>query len=95
MSKPKYRASVDANQAEIVRLLREIPGVSVEVIGEPVDLLVSRKGSEQNWLIEVKDGRKKDYEHKYTPKQRQFLDEWPGQVDVCKTLDEVLDVIYG
>lgn len=102
MSKPKYRASVDANQKNIVRLLNEIPGVSVLVIGEPVDLLVAKEGDPQNYLIEIKDGRKKSYERKSTPKQAEFLGiggdpskQWPGQKDICISFEQVMKVLYS
>jgi predicted outer membrane protein len=69
---PKYAKSVDANQKEIVRLLNEIPGMKAVVIGDPVDVLVGYKA--HNFLFEIKDGGKKDYEHRYTQKQRECLD---------------------
>lgn len=88
---PRYAKSVDANQKEIVRLLNEIPGVVALVIGDPVDLLVGYRA--KNFLFEIKDGDKKDYEHKYTAKQREFLASWPGQVRVAKSFEEVLNVL--
>jgi len=90
--KPRY-ASVDANQAEIVRLLNEIPGVKAIVIGEPVDLLVGFRA--HNFLVEIKDGNKKKYEHRYTKKQQEFLQFWPGQVRVCEDFEEVMTLITG
>jgi predicted outer membrane protein len=88
---PKYAKSVDANQKEIVRLLNEIPGMKAVVIGDPVDVLVGYKA--KNFLFEIKDGNKKDYEHRYTQKQREFLKTWPGQVRVAKSFEEVLNVL--
>jgi hypothetical protein len=38
-------------------------------------------------------GDKKDYEHRYTQKQREFLKTWPGQVRVAKSFEEVLNVL--
>ena len=92
---PKYAKATDANQAEIVRLLNEIPNVKAYVIGDPVDLLVGirRKDGCFNLLFEIKDGNKKDYEHRYTQKQREFLKTWPGQVRVAKSFEEVLNVL--
>ena len=76
-----------------MRLLNEIPGVRAVVIGDPVDLLVGYKA--KNFLFEIKDGNKKDYEHRYTAKQKDFLASWPGQVRVAKSFEEVLDVLMG
>ncbi len=50
----KYAKQVDDNQKQIVRELRQIPGVSVYVIGQPVDLLVGYRA--KNYLIEIKRG---------------------------------------
>jgi hypothetical protein len=88
---PKYAKATDANQAEIVRLLNEIPGMKAVVIGDPVDLLVGYKA--HNFLFEIKDGGKKDYEHRYTAKQKEFLKTWPGQVRVAKCFEEILSVL--
>ena len=88
---PKYAKATDANQKEIVRLLNEIPGVKAIVIGDPVDLLVGYQC--KNYLFELKDGGKKDYEHRYTAKQKEFLKSWPGQVRVAKCFDEILGVL--
>lgn len=88
---PKYAKATDANQKEIVRLLNEIPGVKAVVIGDPVDLLIGYKA--RNYMFEIKDGGKKDYEHRYTKKQRDFLKTWPGQVRVAKSFDEILQVL--
>ena len=89
----RYARRADANQAEIVRLLNEIPGLRAVVIHEPVDILVGYRA--RNFLFEIKDGNKKDYEHRYTDKQRDFLKSWPGQVRVAKSLDEILQVVTG
>ena len=91
MSKPKYAASTDANQKQILRQLNQIPGVQAIAIGEPVDLLIGYRS--KNFLVELKDGNKKKYQHKYTPKQKQFLRDWTGQVRVAENFEEVLTLI--
>ena len=88
--RPRH-SRVDANQSEVVALLNEMPGVVALVIHEPVDILVGYRC--RNFLFELKDGNKKDYEHAYTQKQKDFLRDWPGQVRVAKSFDEVLKVI--
>lgn len=42
MSKHRYAASVDKNQPEIVKALRKIPGVTVQVGMD--DILIGRNG---------------------------------------------------
>lgn len=57
MSAPKYAKKVDLVQTEIVEGLRAA-GWRVQIIGQPVDLLVGRKyasGSQVEWqLLEIK-----------------------------------------
>lgn len=62
----------DSTQATIVRALRAV-GASVDVIGEPVDLLVGFRG--RTYLAEVKTPRTR---HALTPQQRQCLTTWRG-----------------
>ena len=81
-------AKVDANQAEIISLLRQIPGVRVEVIGHPVDILVGRNG--KNYLIEIKN---KDGKDTLTDAQRKFIPDWTGQVRVAHTFEEIFKLI--
>ena len=81
-------AKVDANQAEIISLLRQIPGVTVEVIGYPVDFIVGFRG--YNFLIECKNKHGKDT---LTDAQRKFIPKWTGQVRVAHTFDEILKLI--
>jgi len=86
MGMPKYAASCDANQQEIVDALRAM-GCGVEIIGTPVDLLVCARG--YNLLMEVKmpDARpRKDQQH-----QRDWMANWRemgGQVRVVTSADE-------
>ena len=81
-------AKVDANQAEIISLLRQVPGVTVEVIGRPVDILIGYRG--KNLLVEIKNKSGKD---KLTDAQRKFIPDWTGQVRVAHTFEEILKLI--
>ena len=88
-------AKVDANQPEIVKALRTIPGCKVESIaamgkGLP-DLLIGWMGD--NYLIELKDGDKPPSKRKLTPDEKRFHSKWTGQVAVCNDLAEVLAVL--
>lgn len=62
----------DGNQDEIVQFAR-ICGATVDVIGEPLDLLVGWRG--QNLLWEVK----RDAKAKLQPSQVEFFATWRGQ----------------
>ena len=79
----------DANQQPIVDALRKV-GVSVEVIGRPVDLLIfSRKNGLM--LMEVKNPHK----GKLTKDQEDFIARWPGQIHIVETVDEALQIAVG
>ena len=71
----RYAARVDANQAEIVKALREA-GAYVWIIGLPVDLLIGYKG--HSFLMEVKTNSKK----RLTALQSDFFLNWTGST-VC------------
>ncbi len=82
-------ARVDANQAEIVRGLREF-GVSVQSLapmGDGVsDLLCGWHGA--NYLLEIKTAK-----GKLTADEAEWIDNWRGQVAVVRTLVEALDAL--
>lgn len=65
-----YARKVDENQPQIVAALRAI-GVSVWIIGEPVDLMIGYRG--RTGAIEIKDGSKPPSERKLTPQQKDFF----------------------
>ena len=84
-------ARVDANQSEVVAALREI-GATVEpihMIGRGVpDLLVGYCG--RNLLLEVKDGDKPPSARKLTPDEREWHDNWRGEVMVVNSATEAV-----
>ena len=84
-------------QKEIVRKLRQIPGVSVKSTaatgkGFP-DIICGYK--KKNFLFEIKDGNKPPSARKLTPDEQKFHSEWSGQVNVCNSFDEVFEIIMG
>ena len=88
-------ARVDANQKDIVKKLREIPGVSVAITsqlgnGFPDIVVGCRK---RNYMIELKDGSKPPSQQKLTPDEIDFHTEWCGNIAVCRNLEEVLKTI--
>ena len=68
-------ARIDANQPEIVAALRKA-GALVEIIGQPVDLLVGIRG--QFMLMEIKDGKKVKSAQELTAAQKAFFAKWAG-----------------
>lgn len=87
---PRYWSrKVDANQAEIVAVLRA-EGWSVQPIhrlGQGVpDLLVGAKG--RNILLEVKDG-----DGALTDDELSWHANWQGQVDVVRSAGEAVAMV--
>ena len=94
MSPRKYKAKVDANQAEIVAALRKV-GATVEclsAVGRGVpDLLVGRNG--RNYLVEVKDGNKPPSAQKLTQDQVSWHACWGGQVAVVNSVEQAIALV--
>jgi hypothetical protein len=67
----RYAKRVDANQEQIVSVLRAA-GAYVWIIGLPVDLLVGYKN--RTILVEIKSTTKS----KFTPLQKEFFLNWCG-----------------
>ena len=86
MSLPRYAHSVDTNQETIVSELRSIPGVSVEIIGRPVDLAVGFH--DRTYLVEIKRSGRKG---RRTKGQIRFFASWTGGYIVATTTDEILE----
>lgn len=55
------------------------------------DLVCGYRG--KNYLLEVKDGRKKKSAQKLTPAQVVFHGDWKGQIATVKNLEEALEVV--
>jgi Holliday junction resolvase len=72
-------AKVDANQPQIVKVLRQVGAFvqSLAAVGDGVpDLLVGFRG--QTVLIEVKDGSRPKSERQLTDQQIEWHATWPG-----------------
>lgn len=93
-------ARVDANQAEIVRALRDV-GYTVQSLaqlgGGVPDLLVAginrRTGEAGLWLMEVKDGRRPPSERRLTPDEAAWHASWGGPVAVVESVYDALAVV--
>lgn len=81
----------DANETEIVKALRALPGTSVVQLDAPLDLLVGRRGV--NLLLEVKDGSKPPSKRRLTDKEQAFFDSWEGQRAVVEDPGEAVSLV--
>ena len=86
MKKRTHRS--DLNQREIVKALRQI-GAIVFITGRPVDLIVSYRG--RNFLIDCKKVGWTDKD--LTPFQKDFREEWKGQLDFVATPEEAIRIV--
>lgn len=91
----KYRraAAIDKNQPEIVRLLRMLPGVTVQPGHD--DILVGYRRN--TYWFEIKDPDKalskktgKFLEGAITPAQKILLETWTGHYAVASSIDGIL-----
>jgi hypothetical protein len=85
---------VDDNQKRIVEQLRKL-NISVQhlhTIGQGCpDLLLGFRN--RNFLIELKDESKSPSAKRLTDDERQFFNDWNGQVNKCESLEEILKVV--
>ncbi len=87
-------AKVDDNQDAIVKALRSVH-VAVEIVGKPLDLSVCVKGKSGLWetfYVEVKNPDGKD---RITKEQAEFLERWPGRVEIVRSPDEAIRKVLG
>lgn len=87
-------ARVDTNQSAVVNALRRI-GCTVQPIhtlgrGVP-DLLVGVRGV--NLLLEVKDGDKPQSRQALTPDEREWHEEWRGQVAIVNSPEQAVMLV--
>ena len=79
----------DEIQDVVVSYLRA-SGVSVSVIGKPVDLMIGFRG--KTWPLELKSGHK-GYAKALNERQQKFKDNWSGEVLVFHSLQDAIDWI--
>lgn len=81
MSLNRHAKTRDANEAEIVAALRQIPGAAVYLLDKPCDLVVGYRA--RNIFLEVKPiGRENRADQKH---QSEWRIAWPGQIQVVTT----------
>ena len=93
--KPRYAKKVDENQNQIVKALRKIPGVSVELDHD--DILVGHQGRTY-WFelkkpdaVSKKTGQVRESEKKDS--QKRLEKEYNGHYRIVWSLDQILEEI--
>ncbi len=96
MSKYRQAARVDDNQAEIVRQLRRISGITVELGHD--DILVGYKG--KTYWFEIKDPKKtlkKNGEWKsgaIKDSQIKLALKWRGHYEIVHNAEQILKILW-
>jgi hypothetical protein len=87
-------ARTDATQAAIIEALKRA-GVSVEVIGKPVDLLICCRGVTA--LMECKSMRptSEGGSNGLTKDQVEFIARWPGTVHIVRSPEQAVRAAVG
>lgn len=80
----------DANQPAIIKALKAI-GCSVDIIEEPVDLVVGLR--KRTVMMEVKNPDTKDWE--LTPKQKKFFATFNGEAYIVEDEGQALRAMLG
>jgi hypothetical protein len=88
----RHRPRLDANHAQIVSELRQLPGISVLIVahmgGGAPDVIVGYDG--QNLLVEIKDGAKPPSRRKLTADESWFFKNWQGRIIIATSTEDVL-----
>lgn len=97
MAKSHYsgqRARTDSNHSQIIKDLRKLHSVTVKSVASIkkfCDIIVGYK--DRNYLIEIKDGEKPPSQRKLTPDEKEFHDEWTGQINIALNINDILNII--
>ena len=91
MSRNRYAKQRDANEAEIVDALRDIPGCEVYLMDVPCDIVCGYR--KHNIFLEVKPvGRENRTDQKH---QAEWRKDWPGQVQVVTTPEQAVNCVLN
>jgi hypothetical protein len=90
----RFKKRVDDNQKEIVKKLRSIPGVSVELDHD--DILVGFQN--ETYWYEIKNPNKSNkkgevFESAKKKSQKKLLSDWSGHYRIVTSVDEILEEI--
>lgn len=85
----------DSNQKQLMKLCRQIPGVSVVTlheVGKGVgDILLGFR--KVNYLLEIKNPLMTKSRKKLTAPEEKFHEKWQGQIAVVESIEDVLKLI--
>lgn len=87
-------ANKDKNQAEIIDALKKV-GVSVEIIKQPVDLLICCRGETSLMEIKNPDRTSDDPKSRLTEAQIKFIERWPGKIHIVRSKEEAIREVLG
>lgn len=87
-------ARKDNNQTAIIDALKKV-GVSVEIIGKPVDLLLCCRGEVSLMEIKNPDRTSEDPESRLTKAQVEFIARWPGKIHIVRSEEEAIRAVLG
>ena len=87
----RYAAKIDNNQNQIVKVLRQIPGISVALNHD--DILIGWQG--RTYWIEIKNPEQankagKVFNSKKQEGQRELEKTWTGHYKIVTTVEEIL-----
>src|SRR3990167_2302049 len=95
--KDQKMKNIASNKAEIVQILKKVPGLSVLDLSELEegcpDLLIGYKGF--NHLIEIKNSDSKESGTLQTERRKIFFDGWLGQIIIASDIDAILFAIIS
>jgi hypothetical protein len=82
-------ARIDNNQTLIIDALKKV-GVSVEILGKPLDLLVCCRG--ETSLMEIKNP---DRSEEWSKDQLEFIARWPGKIHIVRSIKDAIAAVLG
>lgn len=94
MSRRPMRGRCDANQAKVIRELKQsgCSVVSISSLGGGVgDVLIGLGGF--NYLAEIKDPMQIPSKRRLTPDEKQFHATWAGQICIIETAQEFMQKV--
>ncbi len=82
----------DKNRPQIIRELKQL-GFDVEILGQPVDILVGAHG--HNFLFEIKNPEYRGRTIKWSSKKQKewWMQAWAGHRDVIFSTEDALSAI--
>ena len=85
-----YRDNPDRNRPQIIRELTAL-GFDVEIIGQPLDILVGAHG--HNFMFEIKNSAERKVRWSSKKQKDWWLKPWGGHRDIIFSTDDALAAI--